>query len=1002
MAVSDINQTEMPQKGLWGTKVSDDIKEQIKAREDLFAKECKTAEELLFLTSRTAWIALRSGVNYNNSKDIAERYTLLGGTSTGEEARKHINLKGQSGTYGMTEYGVRPMPGITGLNVSVKDELGSIQEAEIKIQVHSREDLEQLEKIFFVPGFPVLLEWGHTIYVDTKTKEVRRGSAATMMLPDEMVFQEQKLEELEREVIAQANKFCGNYVGLVGIVTNYSYSFQKKGTWECTLKVLGKGDLLNRIKAAKAEGVDKNVDKNKEPQDNPVPDIRIYQFCDNISKSIHTGSLGSVLSVDGEPLSSREVVLPGDFNPYDRPRDKRKLVQTGHKVSSYEVRVDKDGEFEGWEGTDFAKGGIYAVQIPVKVTWDTFGGRNFGAGTTENMTYIQLRDLLHVLNCDVVSRKDDSLPRFDLFSRQRYRTFSSHISLDPSVAILPKVPRNLTHIQGSLFGSPELSESLKAFTVLEGSTSDTILDIYVSAQTVMSVVNAIDSAGSSTSIQSILEEILRRVQRALGNINNFKIVSYPGTAIYYIIDANEIDIMEELPEICISGKRTTILNVDVQSRVSPEMQTMISIAGQSDLGKEKGSSRESSLYWWSKGRSRRWMLGGGVDQKKVNGTTRMPLGYDSDTEVKLPAIEYHFTKGAIYEKKSFDEFYSKLKTIYTGFFNATVKNVEKSEESPLATHIENQIGSVRTTGEDVFKRILNAISGDLNKPCSDGVIPVTVDLEMIGQGQFVMGTSFKVSTGVLPSVYDDWGFLITGVSHEVGKSGWITKLKTQYFVTREGKKKMQEAENPVKIEVKEPEYVEPVSPEVIPEEENKCEGSVQGYAAAVAEASGSYSATIPGTAKTGMCARGVRNLLERYIGGNTKTVYSGGANAGSIEWENILQNRGWKKEISKRVPAANIVSELQKITYYPGDIVNYRCIDGINGADETNPCRFGHTQMCLGINGRWMSDFEHSIFVYRKQVAGGNYPTWEFSVYRAPKKTAYICSELQDYYYHKV
>lgn len=983
MAVSDINQTEMPQDGLWGTKVSDDIKNQIKAREDLFAKEYKTAEELLFLTSRTAWIALRSGVDYNKSTDVAKRYTLLGGTSTGEEARKYIDLEGQSGTYGMTEYGIRPMPGITGLNVSVKDELGSIQEAEVKIQVHSREDLEQLEKIFFVPGFPALLEWGHTIYIDTNTKEIRRGSAATMMLPDEVVFQEQTLEDLEREVTAQASKFCGNYIGFVGIVTNYSYSFQKKGTWECTLRILGKGDLLNRIKAAKAEGEDKNEDQ----QDNPVPDIRIYQFCDNISKSIHKGS--GPISVGKESLSSRKVVLPEKFNPYDRPLDERELIQTEHKVTSYEVKVDTDNEFKGWEGTDFANGGVYAVQIPVKVRWNTLGG-SFGAGTTENMTYIQLRDLLHVLNCDIVSRKDDSLPRFDLFSRQKYRTFSEHISLDPSVAILPKIPKDLTkQSEENLFDSKEVSESLKPFTVLQESTSDTILDIYVSAQTVMSVVNAIDSEGSSTSLQSILEEILRRVQRALGNINDFRIISYQDTALYYIVDANEINITETLPEICISGERTTVLNLDVQSKVSPEMQTMISIAGQSDLGKEKGSSREASLYWWSKGRFRRWEVSSSTEQTKTS---------DSGSEVKLP-IEN--TKEVVYEKKSFEEFYNKLKTIYTGFFSGKIKNVEKSEESPLANYIETQMGSVRTTGEDVFKRILNTISGDLQKPCSDGVIPVTVGLEMVGQGQFVMGTSFKVSTGVLPSVYDDWGYLITGVSHEVGKSGWITKLKTQYFVTHEGKKEVQKAENPTGGEVKEPEYVEPAPPEVIPEEENKCEKSLPGYTAAVTEASRNYLASVPHMT-TGKCARGVRNLLERYVNGNTKTEYPGGADAGTIEWENILQNKGWKKEISKRVPAANIVSELQKITYYPGDIVNYRCIDGINGADSTNPCTFGHTQMYLGTFGQWMSDFKHSIFVYNSRVAGGNYPTWEFSVYRAPKKTAYICSELQDYYYHKV
>jgi hypothetical protein len=159
---------------------------------------------LAYLNSRTSWLKLSSGVKIIEQErlknigldypgflvsNLAKQFILFGGTydstntfsnktlhsgilgtpgnnefSEKNEAIRSILNKVAYGTGG-TEFGLRPMPGITSADTKFR-ERGSIREGTINIKAYNRTQLEIINLLYLRLGFPMLLEWGHSIIVD--------------------------------------------------------------------------------------------------------------------------------------------------------------------------------------------------------------------------------------------------------------------------------------------------------------------------------------------------------------------------------------------------------------------------------------------------------------------------------------------------------------------------------------------------------------------------------------------------------------------------------------------------------------------------------------------------------------------------------------------------------------------------------------------------------------------------------------------------------------------
>ena len=129
------------------------------------------------LNSRSAWVRMTSGVNFEGSSDLAKKYVMQGGVlnhSTKQTKDGNIDIFTQKSGLGnsansysnlspggaLNRAGIKPMPGITNVAIQSKGAYGSLQEATVTFNCWDIRQLEELEILYMRPGYTVLLEFG--------------------------------------------------------------------------------------------------------------------------------------------------------------------------------------------------------------------------------------------------------------------------------------------------------------------------------------------------------------------------------------------------------------------------------------------------------------------------------------------------------------------------------------------------------------------------------------------------------------------------------------------------------------------------------------------------------------------------------------------------------------------------------------------------------------------------------------------------------------------------
>jgi muramidase (phage lysozyme) len=203
----------------------------------------RTPQFIHELNTRSAWVRMTSGVNYNGSNELAKKYVLQGGTlnnaaslrfGLGSEGNSSYDISSPGGT--KHRLGIRPMPGITGVTIKNKGAYGSLQEATVSFTVWDIKQLEELELLYMRPGYTVLLEFGW----DYTKPSIPRY--------DILNKKDINLNEAFSEVYNLIIESKGNYDALLGYVTNYNWSARDDGGYDCTTTIISLGEVLESLK----------------------------------------------------------------------------------------------------------------------------------------------------------------------------------------------------------------------------------------------------------------------------------------------------------------------------------------------------------------------------------------------------------------------------------------------------------------------------------------------------------------------------------------------------------------------------------------------------------------------------------------------------------------------------------------------------------------------------------------------------------------------------------
>jgi hypothetical protein len=193
---------------------------------------------------------MTSSVDVNNDKgQSARRNILLGGTigfglksGVGSTLDKAYNYKSTSGVD--NRLGLRPMAGITSMDIKSKSAYGSLREAVVNFQCWDIHQLEELELLYMRPGYTVLVEWGWTPYLNSKGNLVTTPPSVYDILNKGNTSRTKIFKDLYNKSTLSG----GNYDAMFGYVKNYQWSARPDGGYDCQTTIISTGEIIESLK----------------------------------------------------------------------------------------------------------------------------------------------------------------------------------------------------------------------------------------------------------------------------------------------------------------------------------------------------------------------------------------------------------------------------------------------------------------------------------------------------------------------------------------------------------------------------------------------------------------------------------------------------------------------------------------------------------------------------------------------------------------------------------
>ena len=371
----------------------------------------------------------------------------------------------------------------------------------------------------------------------------------------------------------------------------------------------------------------------------------------------------------------------------------------------------------------------------------------------------------------------------------KFLTNEMHFSIDPMTCVLPKPVQN-TKVYDSKKIPVPWRDPLIGFDVnsyapgliykngfhknvvealqrgLMRGESDDILNILVSCQLLQEELDKIISSNKDSDqnegndMVSFVRIILKACNEALGGINDLDMLYDEQDDRFYIIDRKITPALRQvLPTLTLSGVRSTISKLSISSKISSNIGSMISIAAQGTGGHTKDNI--APLLEWNRGLLDRHIVH--KSQKNTEGNDQVKENRETpeDERLKKWTLAYY----AYWEELNGN----------SGFWHdngdydrAAVSNIKGYHK------------------EWCQKWVVDKRSKSKDNPLpAPGVIPVELSFTTMGIGGLKIGQAFLVEEGILPFQYsENFGFIITGLSHSIADGKWTTDVKTQFYSSK--------------------------------------------------------------------------------------------------------------------------------------------------------------------------------------------------------------------------
>jgi hypothetical protein len=604
-----------------GTAFQPFVAQQIEKRKELVLRDERNNGTLQWLTNKSAWVKVSSGVNVDQNNPnfvglkgdlLSKKYTLQAGLMDHSEGRNSYELRsgiGPDGAYGIggKDFGYRPMPGITDISIKTGGKLGTLREATIDFVCYNKEQLDIMDALYMKLGMSVLVEWGHIPYIDNN------GKLETNPQPLPFYGIHTK-EDLMIKIQEYRVIHDGNYDAMWGTIKNWSFSLEDNGTFKCQVSLVGAGDVLESLKINQA-GSAKNL--TSEVTGSPYPAVT------DANLSILNNALYDIFSKDIFATSGYgDGTQVGNFDySLEYVTNITKYLQNLPKFtfgSNFETDPNsfcpsspllRHGyQFSLLSGLNSKKGnGGKDVKVPLLDPKKVFSryilpyeinGEGVSEGSIKNtdagaeQVYITLSHLLLlVLATGGIFDKNESINNPYIYidvnpDTNRCYTFPGHISLDPTVCLIgsQKLPFG---VKSNMFNV--LRQEFPFFDPFQPSKGRFMYTL-VNVNFITTVLKNNTSKSNKGDVYFVdfIQEILNGINKATGGYNEYRIVPDDDTRCIRIFDDRRItkplkdEEASPYTVIPVLGKDSIAYNFNYTSRISPNTATMVVISSQAE------------------------------------------------------------------------------------------------------------------------------------------------------------------------------------------------------------------------------------------------------------------------------------------------------------------------------------------------------------------------------------------------------------------------------------
>ena len=714
---------------------------------------------------------------------------------------------GAYGWGGIDERGYVPMPGITSVQTKYYNN-GALSQATINIKCYSKKQFALVDVLYLRPGFTVLLEFGHTVYLDNDGNKQLFEEFLTLPA---LATLRGDINQFDLSILIEAERArrAGNYEAVYGKISKFNWTFNKDGSYDCTLNVIGLGSVIESLRIntgpSKAvisqyfsnvsEGRKMSVSKSflhlflnyilvkgKIKQDNSVEaaeERRTASAIENSNSTVFQAFEGTVLQgidfVAG--TNTFEDVFAGDG-----PRSIGGYlgITGGEYRQSYEIDNSLDTYLQQQNDFDVLDATIIDVDVngdgtrgPLIIPRSIVSILNVTSDTEEEegappQVYLKFGALISLIQHKLlVYSKDNNIPicRFDmnagdsdapLQTDENYIfTFPGHFSSNPLVCIipytnLPDLPFYPNIPNFNINNKFEKCEALVGFNVEQDPYAGRLANILVNAQHALNLLDQFTSdEDAGIAILDFLQALISDITTALGGVNNIE-VSINNDGLVRFIDKTPQTYKFNTNTSGSADSVTTFNAFGVQRDVRGSFVRDINLNSElsPDFASMIAIGAQANGNQISSNSTSFSLYNSGLQDRIIKEKFNTVNGINTTTLDTLDSLfeDMVFPMQAVYQNKQF-----------------TSANI--------------------TTLQSAASRFFNYIVGDLtNKESITPAffLPFNFSVTVDGISGVKLFQKFKLTNNVLPPSYteDNVDLIIKEINHEVSPSGWTTQIGT--------------------------------------------------------------------------------------------------------------------------------------------------------------------------------------------------------------------------------